>query len=174
MIDINRGNLLTAEADALVNTVNTVRVMGKGIAAQFKRAYPANFAAYRAACQEGRVRFGEIFVFDSGRLGPRRYVINFPTKEHWRTRSCLTDIESGMADLVRVVGDLGLASVAVPALGCGNGGLDWRDVRPVWPDLPPGCRSGADARRGSSPRRTYKRPISGCDRVGLLGVTAMV
>ncbi|ASW54374.1 macro domain-containing protein [Plantactinospora sp. KBS50] len=131
MIDINRGNLLTAEADALVNTVNTVGVMGKGIAEQFKRAYPANFAAYRAACQQGRVRLGEMFVFDSGRLGPRRYVINFPTKEHWRTRSCLTDIGSGMADLVRVVGDLGLASVAVPALGCGNGGLDWRDVRPV-------------------------------------------
>ncbi|MEV1016925.1 macro domain-containing protein [Micromonospora sp. NPDC049801] len=129
MIIISHGNLLTAEADALVNTVNTVGVMGKGIALQFKRAYPANYAAYRTACHENQVTLGQMFVFDSARLGPRRYVINFPTKGHWRANSKLKDIETGLADLVRVVRERKIASVAMPALGCGNGGLDWDDVR---------------------------------------------
>ncbi|MFI5927175.1 macro domain-containing protein [Micromonospora sp. NPDC051543] len=129
MIIISHGNLLTAEADALVNTVNTVGVMGKGIALQFKRAYPANYAAYRTACHENQVTLGQMFVFDSARLGPRRYVINFPTKGHWRANSKLKDIETGLADLVRVVRERKITSVAMPALGCGNGGLDWEDVR---------------------------------------------
>lgn len=129
MIIITHGNLLTADAEALVNTVNTVGVMGKGIALQFKRAYPANYAAYRAACAADEVKLGRMFVFDSGRLGPRRYVINFPTKGHWRANSKLVDVQAGLADLVRVVRELGITSVAVPALGCGNGGLDWGEVR---------------------------------------------
>ncbi|MEO3777206.1 macro domain-containing protein [Micromonospora sp. B11E3] len=131
MIIISHGNLLTADAEALVNTVNTVGVMGKGIALQFKRAYPANYAAYRAACAAKEVRLGEMFVFDSARLGPRRYVINFPTKGHWRAASKLRDIETGLTDLVRVVRERGIPSVAVPALGCGNGGLDWEHIRPL-------------------------------------------
>ncbi|MFI7606705.1 macro domain-containing protein [Micromonospora sp. NPDC049366] len=131
MIILSHGNLLTADADALVNTVNTVGVMGKGIALQFKRAYPANYAAYRAACGSNEVRLGRVFVFDSARLGPRRYVINFPTKGHWRADSRLSDIEAGLADLVRVVRERQITSVAVPALGCGNGGLDWNEVRPA-------------------------------------------
>ncbi|GAB2964113.1 macro domain-containing protein [Micromonospora polyrhachis] len=129
MIIVSHGNLLTADAEALVNTVNTVGVMGKGIALQFKRAYPANYAAYRAACATGKVKLGEMFLFDSARLGPRRYVINFPTKGHWRSNSKLADIEAGLAALVRLVRELGISSVAVPALGCGNGGLDWDRVR---------------------------------------------
>ncbi|SBT54891.1 type II toxin-antitoxin system antitoxin DNA ADP-ribosyl glycohydrolase DarG [Micromonospora narathiwatensis] len=131
MIIISHGNLLTADADALVNTVNTVGVMGKGIALQFKRAYPANYAAYRAACAADEVKLGRMFVFDSARLGPRRYVINFPTKGHWRANSKLPDIQDGLADLVRVVRERQITSLAVPALGCGNGGLIWDDVRPV-------------------------------------------
>ncbi|MBY8872349.1 macro domain-containing protein [Micromonospora sp. PLK6-60] len=134
MIRISHGNLLTADAEALVNTVNTVGVMGKGIALQFKRAYPANYAAYRAACAAGQVRLGEMYVFDSARIGPRRYVINFPTKGHWRTASKLPDIEAGLAHLVQVVRERGISSVAVPALGCGNGGLDWEQVRPMIED----------------------------------------
>jgi O-acetyl-ADP-ribose deacetylase (regulator of RNase III) len=123
------GNLLTADTEALVNTVNTVGVMGKGIALQFKRAFPANYSAYRAACGRGEVQLGAMFVFDTGRLGVRRYVINFPTKGHWRSRSRIEDIRSGLNDLVRVVRERRIRSIAVPALGCGNGGLAWPDVR---------------------------------------------
>ncbi|MBW4705062.1 MULTISPECIES: macro domain-containing protein [unclassified Micromonospora] len=131
MIVVSHGNLLTADAEALVNTVNTVGVMGKGIALQFKRAFPANYAAYRAACAAKSVQLGRMFVFDSGLLGTRRYVINFPTKGHWKARSKLSDIQSGLADLVRVVRERRIRSVALPALGCGNGGLDWDVVRPM-------------------------------------------
>jgi O-acetyl-ADP-ribose deacetylase (regulator of RNase III) len=131
MIEEGHGNVLTAETDALVNTVNTVGVMGKGIALQFKRAHPANFAAYRAAYERGELKIGRIFVFDTGRLGPGRYILNFPTKRHWRSGSRIEDIRAGLEDLVRVVRDLEITSVAVPALGAGNGGLDWPDVRPL-------------------------------------------
>jgi O-acetyl-ADP-ribose deacetylase (regulator of RNase III) len=131
MIEEGRGNLLTADTDALVNTVNTVGVMGKGIALQFKRAHPDNYAAYRSACERGDVVIGRMFLFDTGRIGPGRYILNFPTKRHWRSRSRLEDIQAGLTDLVRVVRDLGLDSVAVPALGAGNGGLSWSAVRPL-------------------------------------------
>jgi O-acetyl-ADP-ribose deacetylase (regulator of RNase III) len=131
MIEEGHGNLLTADVDALVNTVNTVGVMGKGIALQFKRAYPANYKAYRAACERGEVRLGRMFVVDTGALGAGRYVINFPTKKHWRNSSRLEDVATGLDDLVRVVAELGVTSVAIPPLGCGSGGLDWADVRPL-------------------------------------------
>jgi O-acetyl-ADP-ribose deacetylase (regulator of RNase III) len=131
MIEEGHGNLLMADVDALVNTVNTVGVMGKGIALQFKRAYPANYQAYRAACARDEVRLGRMFVVDTGALGPRRYIVNFPTKQHWRSTSKLADIEAGLDDLVRVAGELGITSIAIPPLGCGNGGLDWADVRPL-------------------------------------------
>ncbi|MEU8086024.1 macro domain-containing protein [Micromonospora sp. NPDC049101] len=131
MIIIAQGNLLTADAEALVNAVNTVGVMGKGIALQFKSAYPANYAAYRAACAAKEIKLGHMFLFDSARPGPGRYVINFPTKGHWRTSSKVTDVQAGLGDLVRVVRAHGISSIAVPALGCGNGGLDWGEVRPL-------------------------------------------
>ena len=124
------GNLLQANVDALVNTVNTVGVMGKGIALQFKNAFPDNFKAYERACKLNGVRLGEVFVFDSGQLTQPRWIINFPTKGHWRSGSRIADIEKGLADLRRVVKELGVSSLAIPALGCGNGGLEWRDVRP--------------------------------------------
>ena len=125
------GNLLEADVDALVNTVNTVGVMGKGIALQFKHAFPHNFKAYAAACKDGRVRLGEMFVFDAGQLMKPRWIINFPTKGHWRSQSRLTDITTGLDDLRRVIVELGIRSIAVPPLGCGNGGLDWSDVHPL-------------------------------------------
>jgi O-acetyl-ADP-ribose deacetylase (regulator of RNase III) len=128
------GNLLDATVDAVVNTVNTVGVMGKGIALQFKQAYPDNFKAYEAACRSGDVRLGRMFVFPTGRLEQPRFIINFPTKGHWRARSRLGDIQSGLADLRRVILDHAITSIAVPPLGCGNGGLDWSDVLPLIAD----------------------------------------
>jgi O-acetyl-ADP-ribose deacetylase (regulator of RNase III) len=125
------GNLLEAPVDALVNTVNTVGVMGKGIALQFKQAFPANFRAYEAACRLGEVQIGRMFVVETGLLSQPRLIINFPTKRHWRSPSRLDDVRSGLADLRQVLVDRQVRSVAVPPLGCGNGGLDWRDVRPL-------------------------------------------
>ncbi len=131
MIRIAHGNLLKAHADALVNTVNTAGVMGRGIALQFKQAYPEVFRAYEKACKAGEVTIGKIFVCDVGGLaGGPRWILNFPTKTHWKTRSRLPDIEEGLKDLVRTARRLGLKSIAVPPLGCGNGGLKWKDVGP--------------------------------------------
>jgi len=130
VIEFVTGNLFEADIDALVNTVNTKGVMGKGVALQFKRAFPENYDAYRAACAAGRVQLGQMFVFDSGRLERPRYIINFPTKDHWRSRSHLADIEAGLEDLRRVLTELEIESVALPPLGCGLGGLRWSDVRP--------------------------------------------
>lgn len=131
MIQYVSGDILADAAEALVNTVNTVGVMGKGIALQFKRRFPGNFKAYKDAVEAGHVEPGTMFVWHTGRLDNPQYVINFPTKRHWRARSQLTDIESGLAELERTVQKLGLRSIAVPPLGCGNGGLDWEVVRPL-------------------------------------------
>lgn len=125
------GNLLHADVDALVNTVNTVGVMGKGIALQFKNTFPANFKAYEQACKGQQVRLGEMFVFDAGQFTRPRWIINFPTKGHWRSRSRIADVAMGLDDLRRVITELSVRSIAVPPLGCGNGGLDWADVRPL-------------------------------------------
>lgn len=131
MIEITEGNLLKAPADALVNTVNTVGVMGKGIALQFRQAFPEMYRAYEKACLAKDVRLGEVQVFDLGGLaGGARWIINFPTKGHWKARSRLTDIEAGLKDLIATVKELGVSSIAVPPLGCGNGGLEWIDVLP--------------------------------------------
>ena len=130
MITDARGNLLDADVDALVNTVNTVGVMGKGIALQFKRAFPAMFREYAKAVEAGDVQLGRMHVWPTGRLSGPRYVINFPTKGHWRAQSRLADIERGLADLTRVIRELNITSVALPPLGCGNGGLDWAEVEP--------------------------------------------
>ena len=123
------GNLLKADVEALANSVNTVGVMGKGIALQFKNAFPANFKAYEAACKKQDVRLGEVFVFDNGQLMPPRWIINFPTKGHWRARSRIRDVADGLDDLRHVVQELEISSIALPPLGCGHGGLDWNDVR---------------------------------------------
>lgn len=126
------GNLLRADVEALVNTVNTEGAMGKGIALQFRQAYPAMFAEYEKACAAGLVALGKMDVHDLGGLvkGPQ-WIINFPTKGHWRAKSRIGDIKSGLDDLVRVVERLGIKSIAVPPLGCGYGGLKWAEVRPL-------------------------------------------
>jgi O-acetyl-ADP-ribose deacetylase (regulator of RNase III) len=130
MIHDQTGNLLKAPVEALVNTVNTEGVMGKGIALQFKRAYPAMFKAYAAACKAGQVRLGEMWVWQTGALDGPRLIINFPTKGHWRNGSKFADIQTGLDELVRVIRENAVESIAVPPLGCGNGGLDWAEVKP--------------------------------------------
>jgi O-acetyl-ADP-ribose deacetylase (regulator of RNase III) len=129
-IHYETGNLLTTDVDALVNTVNTRGIMGKGVALQFKQAFPDNYERYRKACQRGEVRLGHMFVVETGRLRPR-LIINFPTKNHWRSRSKLPDIERGLEALQVVIRESNVESIALPALGCGNGGLAWDDVRPL-------------------------------------------
>jgi O-acetyl-ADP-ribose deacetylase (regulator of RNase III) len=131
MIKVTKGNLLKAPTEALVNTVNTVGVMGKGVALQFRQAYPEMFRAYEKACDAKDVQLGQVQVFDLGGLvGGPQWIINFPTKGHWKARSRLADIESGLADLTATVERLGISSIALPPLGCGNGGLAWSDVLP--------------------------------------------
>lgn len=126
------GNLLESEADALVNTVNCVGVMGKGIALQFKQAFPDMAKAYEVACHAEEVQLGRMHVWESSeRMHSPRYVINFPTKQHWRNKSRLEDIESGLEALVSEISRLGIHSIAVPPLGCGHGGLDWASVLPL-------------------------------------------
>lgn len=129
MITITCGNLLTSSAEALVNTVNTVGVMGKGIALQFKKAFPENYEAYAVACKRGEVIPGKMFVTKANRIGGPKLIINFPTKRHWKGKSKIEDIESGLKDLVRVVVDANIKSIAIPPLGCGLGGLSWATVK---------------------------------------------
>lgn len=131
MIHDATGNLLEADAEALVNTVNCVGFMGKGIALQFKQAWPANFEAYAKACKAGEVQPGRMFIWETGRMINPKFLINFPTKRDWRGKSKVEDIISGLQALVRDVRRLGIRSIAVPPLGCGNGGLNWQDVRPL-------------------------------------------
>ncbi|MEG4805338.1 macro domain-containing protein [Microcoleus sp. ARI1-B5] len=131
MIEIKEGNLLEADAEAIVNTVNCVGVMGKGIALEFKQAYPENFRQYSKACRAGEVQPGRMFVVSSGNLFNPRYIINFPTKRHWRGKSKIEDIQTGLKALIQEVKQLGITSIAVPPLGCGNGGLAWKTVKPL-------------------------------------------
>lgn len=131
MIEITRGNLIEANTEALVNTVNCAGYMGKGIALQFKKAFPDNFRAYERACRTSEIRPGKVFVFFTGSLVNPKYIINFPTKRDWRVNSRIEDIRVGLSSLVKVIRELGVSSVAVPPLGCGLGGLNWRDVRPL-------------------------------------------
>ena len=129
MISYTKGNLLDARVEALVNTVNTVGVMGKGIALMFKERFDRNFNLYAAACKDKQVKVGEMFVTETGELDGPRWIINFPTKEHWKGNSRLEWVESGLDDLKRVLRERKIGSVAVPPLGAGNGGLDWPTVK---------------------------------------------
>ncbi len=131
MFELAKGNLFETDAEAFVNTVNTAGVMGKGIALQFKKRFPEMYQAYRAACEAGEVRPGHMHVFEQMASLKPRYIINFPTKGDWRSASRMTDIKAGLAALRQEIDKRRIRSIAVPALGCGNGGLDWRDVFPV-------------------------------------------
>ena len=130
MIEVKRGDLLKENADALVNAVNCVGVMGRGIALQFRKAFPENFEFYQAACRRCELQPGRVLIFDRGRGTNPRFLINFPTKRHWREQSQIADIEAGFKSLVEEATRLGIRSMAVPPLGCGLGGLKWSDVRP--------------------------------------------
>ncbi len=157
-IEYKTGDMFDEPTEAIVNTVNCVGVMGKGVALEFKRRWPENFRAYKRLCDAGDLSPGKMFVFENGALvgeGHHRYLINFPTKLHWRAHSKIEFIEKGLDDLVKQVDRLGIKSVALPPLGCGNGGLDWSDVRPLIESkleplsdvrfvvFPPGCNAAA-------------------------------
>jgi O-acetyl-ADP-ribose deacetylase (regulator of RNase III) len=129
MIEYTSGDILASDADALVNTVNCVGVMGRGIALQFKKAWPENFKAYAAACKGEVLQPGRMFLFETGQLAAPRFIINFPTKRHWRQNSRIEDIDAGLMDLVKVIREHHIHSIALPPLGSGLGGLDWSEVR---------------------------------------------
>jgi O-acetyl-ADP-ribose deacetylase (regulator of RNase III) len=131
MIRYTTGNLLDAQTEALVNTVNEAGVMGKGIALMFREAFPDNTAAYEAACKRGEVRVGRMFVTENHALTGPRWIINFPTKKNWRHPSKLEWVRDGLQDLLRVIKENKIKSIALPPLGCGNGGLEWDNVRPA-------------------------------------------
>ena len=126
MVEFKTGDILTEDADALVNTVNCVGVMGRGIALQFKNAFPENFKAYAKACKRHEVQPGRMFVFETGQLTNPRYIINFPTKRHWRGKSRIEDIDAGLRALQAVIREKRVRSIALPPLGSGLGGLNWR------------------------------------------------
>ena len=130
MIKFTTGDLLGADAEALVNTVNCVGIMGRGIALQFKNEFPANFEAYAAACSRDEVQPGRMFVFETRRLTNPKYIINFPTKRHWKGKSRIEDIDAGLVALTREIRTHAIRSIAIPPLGSGLGGLNWSDVRP--------------------------------------------
>ena len=170
MIELTSGDLLTAEAEALVNTVNCVGVMGRGVALQFKNAYPGNFNFYKAACDKKELHPGKMLTFDRASLENPRYIINFPTKRDWKGKSKLSYIEEGLDALVAEVKRLDIRSVAVPPLGCGLGGLNWDEVKPrieaafaALPDVrvllfePTGAPAPAAMKHAAPPKMTQGR-----------------
>lgn len=126
---IKKGNILDADAEALVNTVNTQGVMGAGVALQFKKAFPDNFKLYEKTSKAGKIIVGKIFVTETGKITNPKYIINFPTKQHWRYPSKLVWIKDGLEDLKKFIIKKKIRSIALPPLGCGNGKLDWNDVK---------------------------------------------
>lgn len=129
MIEYKTGDILREDAEALINTVNCVGVMGRGIALQFKNAFPENFKAYTKACKNNEVQPGRMFVYDTGQLTNPRYIINFPTKRHWRGESRMEDIDAGLKSLVDTIHKYNIRSIAIPPLGSGLGGLNWSIVK---------------------------------------------
>jgi O-acetyl-ADP-ribose deacetylase (regulator of RNase III) len=130
MIQYIQGDLLANDAEVIVNTVNCVGVMGRGLALQFKKRFPDNFKFYEAVCKRGEVEPGKMLVYEAVGLCNPKYIINFPTKRHWRGASNINDIKAGLDNLVNVISSLNVISVAIPPLGCGLGGLNWSDVKP--------------------------------------------
>jgi O-acetyl-ADP-ribose deacetylase (regulator of RNase III) len=130
MIEFRTGDILTADVEAFVNTVNCVGIMGRGVALQFKNQFPENFKVYKAACARNEIQPGTMFVFETRTLTNPKFIINFPTKRHWRGKSRMEDIESGLKALGEVIRARRIRSIAIPPLGSGLGGLDWAEVRP--------------------------------------------
>ena len=129
MITYTTGNLLEADVEALVNTVNTVGVMGKGIALMFKERFPKNMREYAEACKSNEVQTGKMFVTSIDELIGTKWIVNFPTKQHWRAKSQMNWIEDGLQDLRRFIIETSIQSIAIPPLGAGNGGLCWQQVK---------------------------------------------
>jgi O-acetyl-ADP-ribose deacetylase (regulator of RNase III) len=127
MIEYKNGDLLEDSSEALINAVNSVGAMGRGIALQFKKKFSGNYKFYQEACKRGDVKPGKVLVYETRSFCNPRYIINFPTKIHWRGASKIEYIQSGLIDLVKVVKALNIASAAIPPLGCGLGGLDWKE-----------------------------------------------
>lgn len=143
-IEVASDDIFESGCEAFVNTVNTVGTMGKGLAEAFKVRYPANFEAYRIACENGAVTTGRMFVTEHFDMFGPRWLINFPTKQHWSYPSRMEWIESGLVDLAATMERLHISSIAIPALGCSNGGLRWADVRPRIEEVIgplPGCHA---------------------------------
>ncbi|WP_368679956.1 macro domain-containing protein (plasmid) [Rhodococcus opacus] len=171
MIIESSGDLLKAQTDAIVNTVNCVGIMGKGIALQVKRRYPDVFKVYERACRTGEVRIGAMLPVETGELGSPHWIVNFPTKKHWRSPSQLTYISEGLKDLRRVVEELGLKSIAIPPLGAGNGGLDWSDVEPLIRDAFEASEVDVHLYSPSNARQTVR---GGTKRLNMTRVRATV
>ena len=131
MIHYITGNLLESDAEALVNTVNTVGVMGKGIALQFKNTFPNNYKKYSEACKNKELEIGQLLITEENILSGKKIVINFPTKTNWRLPSEYKYIEAGLEELVKVIKEKSIKSIAIPPLGAGNGGLDWNKVKSI-------------------------------------------
>jgi Predicted phosphatase homologous to the C-terminal domain of histone macroH2A1 len=131
MIEEGKGNLLEADVEALVNTVNTVGVMGKGVALQFKIAYPQMFKEYQKACKKGQVQIGKMYIYQNNAIKNPKFIINFPTKQHWREPSDMFFVREGLKALIDVVKTNKIKSIALPPLGCGMGGLNWIEVLPT-------------------------------------------
>ena len=131
MIKFRKGDIINADVEALVNTVNTEGVMGKGIALEFKQHFPKNYEFYRKACENGEVEIGKMLVYETGKLTYPHFIINFPTKKHWKNPSKLEYINEGLIDLSRIIKQYEIKSIAIPPLGCGNGKLNWNEVKPL-------------------------------------------
>lgn len=129
MLELTRGDILDSNAEALVNTVNCMGIMGRGIALQFRKAFPENFKAYKSICDKKALHPGMMLVYDLNRFNNPRYIINFPTKRHWKGKSKIEDIRIGLEALVEKIKEYNIQSVAIPPLGCGLGGLDWSPVK---------------------------------------------
>ncbi|TSA07419.1 MAG: Appr-1-p processing protein [Deltaproteobacteria bacterium] len=177
MIDLKQDDILTADVEALVNTVNCVGVMGRGIALQFRKAFPENFKEYKAACDRGELRPGKLFIHEQARLTNPRYIINFPTKVHWKGKSRIEYVDAGLDALVQEVRRRGIRSIAIPPLGCGLGGLKWSDVRPrierafeAMTDVHVLLYEPKGAPQAPDMQKTARRPKITVGRAALLGL----
>ena len=129
MIEYKNGDILREDVEAIVNTVNCVGIMGRGLALQFKNKFPQNFKEYQLACTNKEVQLGKMFVHQTGQLINPKYIINFPTKGHWKQNSKIEDISNGLDDLTTIIEKYSIKSIAIPPLGSGLGGLDWKMVK---------------------------------------------
>ncbi|WP_338793548.1 macro domain-containing protein [Bernardetia sp. MNP-M8] len=132
-MNYTKGNILESNTEVIINPVNIVGVMGKGLALAFKKQFPHNYKIYKEACKNKTINIGKLLLVsdfnNESNLERKQFIINFPTKKHWRSPSKMEYVEEGLKDLVRIIETQKFESMAIPALGCGLGGLEWEDVR---------------------------------------------